>query len=170
MVHGMEKERLERMLKSLVAEDLGRSSFQIAELEEAYSLRHQHVEIRLRIDRIDQDAAQVRTVIDYKTGSEKKLYTEREKVLNDLQLAVYALALDGDIGGLALYNVNSSKISLSGSERLAEFHDVLDGWMAEARRALDGIARGDARVNTKISRSDSRVLAILSRHEELRDD
>ena len=109
-------------------------------------------------------------VIDYKTGS-RKHFLDRNGALTDLQLVVYADALQEEVGGLALINIDSRLIDARGagaggnwSNRYAEeWTETLRLWQVEVQRAIKGIAAGDARLNPSFSTGDDRPLRILSR-------
>lgn len=163
----LEHARGVHLLGDLRKAELLREPYDIAALEQPLEFRSCGIQLRLRIDRIDQLADGRLLIIDYKTGTEKSL-VDRKGDLYDLQLMVYALAHGGEIGGLALMNVDSRKISLRSSLSIADWPDVYAGWQRATETALNGIASGDARVNIDLSTDQGRRLNILSRYEELR--
>jgi hypothetical protein len=116
-------------------------------------------------------------IIDYKTGAPKNLL-DRHGDPQDLQLVVYADALDTEIGGLALINLDRRAISYKGTGgsvewdtgRQAEWPERLAAWRADVNLAMRQLADGDVRINLQRATADARELAILSRVEEYRRD
>jgi hypothetical protein len=92
-----------------------------------------------------------------------------------VQLVVYASALDGDVGGLALINLAGTGIRYSAIGRDPEWGGVepalwqqrLGDWKATVDDALERFAAGDVSVNVARSSDASRPLSVLSRVEEL---
>ena len=172
---GFERARLVTLLVSEVATERARENFTIAAVEERLDYMTCGVQLDLRIDRIDRLADGTVAVIDYKTGQRRNFLT-RDGEPKDLQLIVYADALDEDVGGLALVNLASREISFSGAGTSTDWSSIvdddwnawLDSWREEVREFLRQISRGDARINIRQSSDDARPLNILSRFEERR--
>ena len=172
---GLERTRLFRLLRSFVAAEIERPDYAIADVEKSIDFEACGVRLGLRIDRIDRLADGSLLVIDYKTGSPKNLLNRDGEPL-DLQLVVYADALQEAVGGLALINIDSRSISYKGTggsvewdvARRDEWPERLAAWRAEVHRALREIAAGDVRVNLRLMADEGRPLGILSRLEELK--
>jgi len=170
---GLERTRLFRLLRNFIAAEIERPEFTVAEVEKPLDFSAFGIRLKLRIDRIDRLADGALLVIDYKTGMPKNLLN-RDGDLLDLQLAVYADALQETIGGLALINVDSRSISYKGTggsvawdiARRDQWPQRLDAWRADVHRALRELAAGDVRINLQRSAEEGRHLNILSRLEE----
>ena len=167
----LEQDRIKGILYRFVTEERSREQFQVAMTEQQLEYTGHGIRLSLRVDRVDRLADNSVLVIDYKTGAEKTLLN-RAGELNDLQLMVYALALQPEytIGGIAIINLDARKISFKGAGQDSEWAGRYSRWGAEANAAIRAIARGDARVNMQLSTDQSRPLNILSRFEELRRD
>lgn len=173
----LEKGRLAKILLMFVEAERARPAFAIEAVEHRVEFERWGIRLGLRVDRIDRLADQTRLIIDYKTGAPKSLL-DREGNLADLQLAVYAMAVGGPIGGLVLINLDSRAISYKGTggsvewdaKRSAEWHERLASWMQAVDDALQHFARGDVRLNVHRSAQGPASHAILSRVAELRRD
>jgi ATP-dependent helicase/nuclease subunit B len=167
----IERSRLRLLLDAFLEAETERRPFEILGLESSLAYEHAGVELSLRVDRIDRLADGRLLVVDYKTGQPKRFAT-RSGELKDVQLVVYADAIDGDIGALAFVNVDSRQIAwqaAGGAWNPDEENDWaarLAGWRDEVREATRRLARGDARINVLQSAEESRSHAILSRAEE----
>jgi hypothetical protein len=172
---GLERNRLMRLLRDFVDAEIGRAEFSVAEVEKSVDFAAHGVRLKLRIDRIDRLADGSLLVIDYKTGQPRNLLNRDGEPL-DLQLVVYADALEDEIGGLALINIDSRSISYrdtGGSvqrdaERPDGWQERLAAWREDVQQALREIAAGDVRANVLMTADEGRPLAILSRLEELK--
>ncbi len=166
----LERGRLLQLLESFVVAETNRVPFTVADVERKVDYKKFGVELGLRVDRIDRLADGRLLVIDYKTGIPKH-FLDRAGALTDLQLVVYADALQEEVGGLALINIDSRIIDSRGAgaggswskKYTDEWTETLHLWQAEVHQALKGIAAGDARLNRSFSTSDDRPLRILSR-------
>jgi hypothetical protein len=93
----------------------------------------------------------------------------------ELQLVVYASAMDEPVGGLVLINVDSREIVYRGAGRSEwdrsphELWDArLDGWKQLVDDALAQLAAGDVRLNAALTTLENRRLNVLSRIEEIK--
>jgi ATP-dependent helicase/nuclease subunit B len=167
----LEQRRIEKILFRFAAEEQLREKFRVIMTEQKLEYSGHGIRLNLRVDRVDQLDDQSILIIDYKTGAEKGLHN-RAGDISDLQLMVYALALQEEysIGGIAILNLDTRKISLKGAGQDDEWPDQLSRWSAEANAAIQAISRGDARINIQLSTEQARPLNLLSRFEELRRD
>jgi hypothetical protein len=169
----LERDRLRDLLLKFIEEDLERPAFQIDSVE--YEIEYQHcgARLRLRVDRIDRLSDGELLVADYKTGQPKN-FLNRNGEPHDLQLVVYACALDESIGGLVLINIDSRSIIYSGAgadvpwdkKRADQWPERLAAWQEKVTNAMGQIAKGDARINLSLPSDKTRPLSILSRFEE----
>lgn len=172
---GLERTRLFRLLRSFVAKEISRPEFAVAHVEKSINFEAFGISLGLRIDRIDRLADGSLLVIDYKTGMPKNLLNRDGDPL-DLQLVVYADALNENIGGLALVNIDSRSISYKGTggsvewdaARRDEWPERLQAWREDVHLALRDISVGDVRINMSLTADMARPLGILSRVEELK--
>ena len=170
---GLERTRLIRLLRSFVVAELERPEFAVAAVEKPLNFEAFGVRLGLRVDRIDRLADGSLLVIDYKTGMPRKLLNRDGDPL-DLQLVVYADAMEDPVGGLALINIDSRSISYQGTggsvewdaARRDEWPQRLAAWRDEVHQALREIAAGDGRINLLLTADEGRPLGILSRLEE----
>lgn len=171
----LERRYLFRLLRDYVAVESERPEHAVAEVEKAVDYEAYGVRLKLRIDRIDQLADGSLQVIDYKTGQPKNLLT-RDGDPADLQLVVYADALDATIGGIGIVNIDSRTINYKEAGGSVESDPLpseewparLAAWRREVHEALREIAAGDVRVNLVQKADEGRPLAILSRLEDLK--
>jgi len=168
-----EKERVARLLRQVIEHDVSRDAFEIAAVEQGLAACINGLNLYLRIDRIDRDAAGDSLVIDYKTGSVKRLL-DRDKHPKDMQLIVYARALEVDTAGIALLNIDTRGIEFDAVGRdypaRLDWDAVLPEWFAEIDAAAGRIAGGDIRINGVQAVKESRPLGLLSRIRELQLD
>lgn len=167
----MERQRVGRLLEDLVAADVGRDAFKIANVEWAVRITLGDVQLELRIDRIDQLDDGSLVILDYKTGMQKS-FLDRYREPKDMQLVVYARAVAEPVAGLGLVNIDSRSISFDGAghpfAEEKEWDSMLASWTVRVEAAAVGIQRGDVRVNVMQSADESRPLSLLSRIGELR--
>ena len=168
----IESERCATLLESVIAIDREREAFRIESVESDVSVTLSGATFNLRCDRIDRRDDGALIVIDYKTGSKRRFLTGGEP--GDLQLVLYSCALDADIAGLALFNVDSRETALDGAGPAFNAGDDwerrLDEWKEIVRGAAAMIAAGDVRLNIQQQSRDARPLDVLSRYAELRRD
>ena len=169
----LERDRLCDLFTRFIEEELARPSFQIDSVE--YEIEYQRfgIQLSLRVDRIDRLPDGSVLIADYKTGRPKN-FLNRKGQPHDLQLVVYACALNGRIGGLVLINIDSRSIIYSGTgrdvpwdrQRADQWPDRLAGWQESVAAAMRQIAKGDVRINLNLPGDKTRPLSILSRFEE----
>jgi len=171
----LERNRLCKLLEKFIAAELRRTAFSVDRVEHELDYQQFGVRLHLRIDRIDRLPDETMLIADYKTGQPKNLLN-RNGEPRDLQLVVYACALDERIGGLVLINIDSRMILYKGTGASGEWHakgadqwpDRLTAWKESVAGAMRQIAKGDARLNLNLPTEATRPLNILSRFEERR--
>jgi RecB family exonuclease len=171
----LERRRLQVMLASFLEAESRRQPFSVVGVETTLGYASSGVLLELRVDRMDRLADGSLLIIDYKTGATKSLL-DRHGELLEVQLVVYACAVGGDIGGLALVNVDSRGISYKGTGGSVEWGGLapeawdrqLQGWKSSVHRAMAEIAAGDVRIDLTPSANRRRTLDVLSRIEELK--
>ena len=170
---GLERTRLFRLLRSFVAEEIERPEYAVLEVEKSIDFEAFGVRLGLRVDRIDRLADGSLLIIDYKTGRPRNLLNKDGDPV-DLQLVVYAEAIEEAVGGLALINIDSRSIIYKGTggsvhwdaARQDQWPQRLAAWRDEVQQALREIAAGDVRINLLLTADEGRPLGILSRLEE----
>jgi len=165
----MEQQRIEGIVFQFAMEEKLRENFRVAMTEQKLEYSGHGIRLGLRVDRVDLMDDKSVLIIDYKTGAEKGL-TTRDDQLNDLQLMVYAFALQNEyaIGGIGIINLDTRKISFKNAVQDDNWEERYARWGAETDAAIDAISKGDASVNMSLKSDKTRPLAILSRIEELR--
>ncbi len=171
----IEHRRLLSLLQQLLDQELNRDEFAIAAVEHESSLTIGSVTLHLRIDRIDRLADGSLLLIDYKSGAVKSLLRQDGEPA-DLQLCVYARAVDEPVGGLLLLNIDSREIVYKGAGGSVpwgridadDWPSTLASWCAQVDRNIAALAAGDHRLNLLLNRDKVRPLAVLSRVEEIR--
>lgn len=166
----IERGRVKRLLQNVIRVDAAREQFHIDSVEQAASLNIGELALRLRIDRVDVESDGQLLILDYKTGTAKKML-DRDKNPKDMQLVVYACAMDRTIGGLGLLNVDSRGVVLDGAgQQLTpklDWDEALGNWKGQVETAAKNIVAGDVRINALQSAQAARPLSLLSRHREL---
>jgi ATP-dependent helicase/nuclease subunit B len=172
-VLALERDRLCALLEDLVDAELKRLPFTIQSVEHEIDYEYAGVRLELRIDRIDRLSDDTQLIVDYKTGQQKRLLNRSGDPL-DFQLVVYSSAIDHDVGGLLLINVDSRSIHYSGASasgewdarRADQWASRLTAWQGRVASAIEQIARGDVRINLSPPDDRARKLRILSRFQE----
>ncbi|MCB1844634.1 MAG: PD-(D/E)XK nuclease family protein, partial [Halioglobus sp.] len=160
----LEKSRLQRLLSDFLAAECERDDFSIDTLEQQLFLQRGAVRLTLRIDRVDRLADGSKLIVDYKSGATRAFMDTRKGVPANAQLSVYASAIDAEIGGLALINIDSREISFQGEGGSIgtgkidadEWPAVLKSWCGEVDALLLRFAAGETGVNCAQSSDDAR--------------
>ncbi len=171
----LERNRLCELLEAFIESELNRAAFSIESVEQKVDYQHSGVRLELRADRVDRMPGGSVVVADYKTGQPKNFLNIKGDP-HDLQLVVYACALEESIGGLVLINIDSRSISYKGADasgewdakRADQWTERLATWKERVTRAMQQISEGDVRINLNLSTKQARPLNILSRFEERR--
>jgi probable DNA repair protein len=173
---GIERSRLFGLAEDFLRHERERDiPFEIDALEHSLRYERSGVSLGFRIDRVDRLPDGRVLVIDYKTGA-PKTFLRQSGDLKDVQLVVYADALDEPIAGLVLINIDSREISYKGAgggwnaTQEDAWAATLDSWCSQVHVAMAGLAAGDIRLNRLQSVADGRPLGVLSRLEALKRD
>lgn len=166
----LEQQRVARLLRNVIALDSEREGFAITSVEKELASEIGGLSLRLRIDRVDVDTDGEFQVLDYKTGTPRRLL-DRDKNPNDMQLVVYAYALGEPIGAIALLNIDSRAVDMEVAGRnlvpKLDWDSTLDAWKGQVELAAQQIAAGDVRINALQTVQSARPLGLLSRFQEL---
>jgi probable DNA repair protein len=169
----LERERVSRLLQEVVAVDLQRDGFAVHAVELSIDFVLAGAQLGLRIDRIDRYDDETVAIFDYKTGTPRK-FLDRSGEPTDVQLLVYAMALEEPVAALGLYNIDSRKTAVEsyGRETMGEeeWQRSLQHWMQSVESAAAELVAGDVRIRYWQTLRDARPLGILSRFGELRRD
>ena len=167
----LERRRIADLLRQFVAVDGARDNFQVAGVEGKFEFVAGHIRLPLRLDRIDSVADKGIAILDYKTGAKKRLLNRNSEV-REIQLFVYACAMETPVSALALVNVDSREIAFDGAglgyTDVDEWPDLLRQVKTQISIACDEISSGDVRLNIEQGIKSARPLNLLTRYTELR--
>jgi hypothetical protein len=169
----LEQERVAGLLRGVVKLDAARDEFAIADVEGALEPTIAGLPLRLRVDRIDRLKSGEIIILDYKTGS-RKGFVGANGLPKDMQLVVYACAIDATVSDLGLVNIDSRSTSIDGAGKQLtpdlDWDEALVSWTTLVETAAKQIQRGDVRINGQQNTQSARPLSLLSRIAELRHD
>jgi probable DNA repair protein len=169
----LERDRLVELLTELVSIDLQREPFRIDAVESAIDARLAGIDLRLRVDRIDRYGDGSVAILDYKSGTQRRFIDATGEPL-DVQLVVYASAVDGPVAELGLYHLDRRASGIDGAGRASMGEEAwkawLKDWQARIGRAAEQLAAGDVRIRKWQTAVEARPLNLLSRFGELRRD
>ena len=124
----LEISRLQRLLREWLEQERLRSAFTVKACEQEHEFNVENIEVRTRIDRIDELADGGQVIVDYKTGQANvnDWFDERP---DDPQLPLYAVSSDTDIAAITFARIKRGDMAYFG---LAKEDDVLPGTRAYA--------------------------------------
>jgi len=124
----IEKRRLTGLARAWLEEDRKRGTFTVLAVEDKRGMEIGGLQLNARLDRVDEDAAGRRIVIDYKTGNAKAgdMLGDRPE---EPQLPLYLLAAEPDAVALVFARVRAGNMAYVG---LARDGDLLPGIKAHA--------------------------------------
>lgn len=165
----LEKRRSIALLHDVVTYDRQRETFSIFSVEQEIVTTLGSLQLKLRCDRIDGLGGGPIVILDYKTGLARKFLTRGEP--GDMQLVVYACAVEQEVAALGLYNVDTRAVLIDGAgpalRDVDDWPTVLSRWKKAVMHAADQIAEGDVRLNAHQGIQAARPLNLLSRFSEL---
>ncbi|MDH5622377.1 MAG: PD-(D/E)XK nuclease family protein, partial [Gammaproteobacteria bacterium] len=169
----LERSRIAELLRRFVAVDSGRGDFKVAALEGKLEFVSGHIRLPLRFDRIDSFDDGHIAILDYKTGSAKRLLSKTGDV-QEIQLFVYAAAAGDTVSALALVNVDSREIAFDGVGRgyssVDDWPDLMRRASAQINAACREMSDGDVRIHIEQGVASARPLNLLTRYTELRHE
>lgn len=165
----LEKERIEILLADwLMTVERKRDPFTVVELEQEHLEQLGPLQIKTKVDRIDQLADGSRVVIDYKTGADNKADDLLSAPLLEPQLPIYAAAEKGtEADGVAFAQVRRGECKLLGVVRekgllgrvkaldaykeaeergLTDWEQLLADWRSQLEGLADDFVAGQAQV------------------------
>jgi len=165
----LEKKRTAALLARVVDVDRGRRGFVVDAVEQELKATFGTLELALRCDRVDRLDDDSVLILDYKSSRTKKFLTRGAP--NDLQLLVYATAIEEPVAGLGLYRIDSAMVEIDGAGpalgESEDWNETLGEWRQMVRTAAADFVRGDVRLNGHQGNLDARPLNLLSRYTEV---
>ena len=119
----LEGRRLTTLIKEWMAIEIKRPAFSIQELEKRHETTFHGLNLRMRIDRIDELQDGSLLVIDYKTGEVHTRKWEGERP-EEPQLPLYAVTIAGNVRAMVFAGMKKGKLGFVG---LSAGPDLLDG-------------------------------------------
>lgn len=160
----LEQERVEDLLDEWLEQELARGDFRVVAREEVIAIEAGPLQLRGRVDRIDELPDGSRVLVDYKTGVLKPADWLGERP-RELQLPVYALALEPRPAALAVAQLRAGACRWSGVARESgmlpgvvacgegrgafagpDWDTLVGQWATVARELAEGLAAGRAEV------------------------
>ena len=157
----LESARLRSMLAGLLELDLDRTAFQVLAVEQSIRVTVAGLQLKCRIDRIDQlDGTDMLAIVDYKTGSGHTPGDWLKERPRDLQLPLYAALFEGEVTAVAIAMLRPQKSAYKGiwsttgqfpgrSARLPDsrtWATQRERWRAQVEDLAREFAAGDGRV------------------------
>jgi len=169
----LERRRTLALLMEVTRVDQERETFSVEAIEASVDFHLKGVPLKLRVDRIDRFDDGSIAILDYKTGVPKR-FLDGTGFPADMQLAVYACALQDPVAALGLYNIDSRQVGIDSADREAMgaelWAESLTRWSEAVEQAATELANGDVRLRAWQSARDARPLHLLSRFGELHRD
>ncbi|NOQ51641.1 MAG: hypothetical protein GQ578_05430 [Desulfuromonadaceae bacterium] len=165
----LEKERIATLIDDwLTTVERQRDPFRVAELEQEHVEQIGPLQIKTKVDRIDELAAGHRVILDYKTGSSLKPEDLFREPLLEPQLPIYAVAEKGtEADAVAFAQVRRGDCKLLGVVReqgmlgkvkdlsgyaqavergITAWPQLLDDWRGQLEQLAEDFVAGQARV------------------------
>ncbi|MCH7695082.1 MAG: PD-(D/E)XK nuclease family protein [Proteobacteria bacterium] len=119
----LEAQRLARLVHDWLALERERQTFEVIAREEKHHFSFHGIEVRTRIDRIDQIHDGRKVIIDYKTGDARLAAWFGERP-DEPQLPLYAVTNEGQIAAIVFARLKRGECSYVG---LANGEDIIPG-------------------------------------------
>ncbi len=163
----LERDRLTALMHEWLAIERGRNVFRVIACEEDHMVIINDIEIKTRIDRIDQITDGRRIIIDYKTGDVKvnAWFSVRP---DEPQLPLYAVTNADKLAALAFARIKRGESGFIGladgngvipgikdvseikeAQEIANWQELLVGWKKILSQLAADFREGDARVSPK---------------------
>lgn len=169
----LEQQRVAALLRSVVELDRQRDDFSVVETEGSLDTTISKVRLGLRVDRIDRLVDGSLLILDYKSGMHRT-FLDGDGEPRDMQLVVYACAVDDPVAGLGLVNVDSRAVDINAAGRAfapdLDWEAALDKWKHQVQLAVAELQQGDVRIDGLQTIQAARSYGLLSRIQELRRD
>ena len=155
----LEQERLVRLLALWLEQEKTRPPFKVIAVEEAQDIVFSGLQLKLRIDRIDQLESGDLLLIDYKTGSPKMKSWLSERP-DEPQLPLYAITHTDKISAISFAQINAKSMEWIGMGEMNVAHEgiypspqewplQLQEWQTILQQLAEDFISGDARVDFK---------------------
>jgi len=164
-VLALERARLTGMIRAWLDVERERNPFRVALAEHEVPAKYCGLEMKLRVDRIDEIEDGSWLIIDYKTGRTVSPGQWQGDRPEDPQLPLYLLVLEldsHDVGGLAFAHLRTGANRFVGMSRVTPFasgvivpdswEETREQWTAALSRLADQFRRGDAAVDPRDSK------------------
>jgi len=175
-----EKRRTEKIMLSFIASEVQRDYFKVTMIEKNLKLKYANLELSLKVDRIDEYSDGSFCIIDYKTGTTKKILDSNQNV-KSIQLFVYTAAFNKPVSAVSFVTFkNDNEIIIdsvkenSDQEISTGAHQKIKEGVEQVYSIIKKISSGDNRVHVDIhAKNDNnpyRFLHVLSRIKENRNE
>ncbi len=169
-LYDLERGRVARLLQGVVELDANREFAAVAGVELSVDAHIYGASLRLRLDRIDRLLDGTVLLVDYKSGAYKS-FLDKQGEPRNIQLVVYANAVEECVSGLALLHVDSRTVTIDGAgagfDKDDAWVETLDAWSRRLEAAVTKLLAGDVRINGGWPTRRARPLCLLSRINEL---
>lgn len=119
----LEAQRLARLVHDWLSLERERQTFEVIACEEKHHFSFHGIEVRTRIDRIDQLHDGRKVIVDYKTG-EARLASWFGERPDEPQLPLYAVSSEGELAAIVFARLKRGQCSYVG---LANGQDIIPG-------------------------------------------
>ena len=161
-LYTLERERLIRTIREVLATDLQRNAFAVAAVEQKRTIELGQWSVRVRIDRLDTLADGGTAIIDYKTGEQASVADWFRDRLRDTQVPLYAAHAREPISAAVLGRLRAGATGYTGvwqtpgsfpgnGKKLPHertWPAQLTEWRRQIGELVDEYAAGDLRVFT----------------------
>ena len=180
-LYELEQERLESMLRQLLAAEAGRTPHVVEQVEARADIEIDAYRIAARIDRIDRVASDATAILDYKTGRTPVRPEWFGPRLRDTQLPLYVLEQGAGVAAAVVVALSSQRCRYLGywptpgmfpgrSIEISSWPEQCATWRRQIETLLREYVAGDVRVfvdRTELAKGD---YAPLTRLRELQAD